>query len=101
MRTKNIALLYSSRESIDMLTITVYDDYAKNPPGMPAERCSTWMPGKALERFLQARCGVMPAQARERVERICEAMVQVIPRAVEAARCDPGFHEIGKRMLHG
>ena len=73
MRSKNIALLYSSRESIalapvyDMLAITVYDDYAKNPPGMPAEGCSTWMPGKALERFLQARCGVMPAQTRERV----------------------------------
>ena len=39
--TKNIALLYASRESIalapvyDMLTITAYDDYAKSPPGMP------------------------------------------------------------------
>ena len=56
--TKNIALLYSSRESIalapvyDMLTITAYDDYAKSPPGMPVEGRSTWMPGKALERFL-------------------------------------------------
>jgi serine/threonine-protein kinase HipA len=44
-----------------MLTITVYDDYAKNPPGMPVEGRSTWAPGKALERFLQVRCGVMPA----------------------------------------
>ena len=103
--TKNIALLYSSRESIalapvyDMLTITVYDDYAKNPPAMPAEGRSTWMPGKALERFLQTRCGVMPAQTKERVERICEAMVQVTPKVVEAAGRYPGFHETGKRML--
>jgi serine/threonine-protein kinase HipA len=104
--TKNIALLYTSRETItlapvyDMLTITVYDDYAKNPPGMPVEGRSTWMPGKALERFLQTRCGVMPAQTRERVERICEAIVQVTPRVVEAAGRYPGFHETGKRMLH-
>ena len=104
--TKNIALLYSSRESIvlapvyDMLTITVYDDYAKNPPGMPVEGRSTWMPGKALERFLQTRCGVMPAQTKERVERICEAIVHVTPRVVEATNRYPGFHETGKRMLH-
>ncbi len=104
--TKNIALLYASRESIvlapvyDMLTITVYDDYAKSPPGMPVEGRSSWTPGKALERFLQTRCGVMPAQARERVERICEAMVQVTPKVIETAGRHPWFHETGKRMLH-
>jgi serine/threonine-protein kinase HipA len=104
--TKNIALLYTSRESIalapvyDMLSITVYDDYAKNPPGMPVEGRSTWMPGKALERFLQTRCGVMPAQTKERVERICEAIVHVTPKVVEAAGRYPAFHETGKRMLH-
>ncbi|WP_028601825.1 type II toxin-antitoxin system HipA family toxin [Ottowia thiooxydans] len=104
--TKNIALLYSSRESIalapvyDMLTISVYDDYAKNPPGMPVEGRSTWMPGKALERFLQTRCGVMPTQTRERVERICDAIVHVTPQVVEATNRYPGFHETGKRMLH-
>lgn len=104
--TKNIALLYASREHIvlapvyDMLTITVYDDYAKNPPGMPIEGRSTWAPGRALERFLQTRCGVMPAQTKARVERICEAIVQVTPQLVEAAGRFPGFHETGKRMLH-
>ncbi|HEY4079122.1 MAG TPA: type II toxin-antitoxin system HipA family toxin [Burkholderiaceae bacterium] len=104
--TKNIALLYSSRDHIelapvyDMLTITVYDDYAKNPPGMPIDGRSTWMPGKALERFLQTRCNVMPAQTRERVERICEAIVKVTPQVVEAAQKHPSFYETGKRMLH-
>jgi serine/threonine-protein kinase HipA len=104
--TKNIALLYSSRKHIelapvyDMLTITVYDDYAKNPPGMPVDGRSTWMPGKALERFLQVRCNVMPAQTLERVERICEAIVQVTPQVVEATQKHPAFHETGKRMLH-
>ena len=104
--TKNIALLYTSRASIalapvyDMLTTTVYDDYANNPPAMPVEGRSTWMPGKALERFLQTRCSIMPAQTRERVERICEAIVGVTPQVVKAARRYPGFQETGKRMLH-
>jgi len=104
--TKNIALLYSSREHIelapvyDMLTITVYDDYARNPPGMPVEGRSTWLPGKALERFLQTRCNLPPAQTRERVERICEAIVQVTPQVIDAAQRHPSFHETGKRMLH-
>lgn len=104
--TKNIALLYTSRENValapvyDMLSTTVYDDYAKNPTGMPIEGRSTWLPGKALERFLQTRCGVMPAQTRERVERICEAIVRVTPQVVEAAERHAGFHETGKRMLH-
>ncbi|KQM77991.1 type II toxin-antitoxin system HipA family toxin [Xylophilus sp. Leaf220] len=104
--TKNIALLYSDRDHIalapvyDMLTITVYDDYAKNPPGMPVEGRSSWMPGKALERFLQTRCNVMPAQTRICVERICEAIVQVTPQVVAATQRYPAFHETGKRMLH-
>lgn len=104
--TKNIALLYTSREDIelapiyDMLTITVYDDYAKNPPGMPVDGRSTWMPGRALERFLQTRCHVSPTQTLERVERICEAIVQVTPQVVSASRQYPAFHETGKRMLH-
>jgi serine/threonine-protein kinase HipA len=104
--TKNIALLYSSRDHIelapvyDTLTITVYDDYAKNPPGMPVDGRSTWMPGKTLERFLQTRCNVMPAQTLERVERICEAIVKVTPQVVEATQKHPSFYETGKRMLH-
>jgi len=104
--TKNIALLYSSREQItlapvyDMLTITVYEDYAKNPPGMPVDGRSSWAPGKALERFLQTRCGVMPAQTRERVTRICEAMVDVAPQVIEATQRYPAFMQTGQRMLH-
>ena len=67
---------------------------------MPLEGRSTWMPGKALERFLQTRCNVMPAQALERVGRICEAIVQVTPQVVAATEQHPGFYETGKRMLH-
>lgn len=104
--SKNVSLLYRSREDVwlapvyDMLTITVYDDYAKNPPGLTLEGRSTWQPGKALERFLQTRCGVMPADTRQRIERICEAVVSITPDLVTAAQQHPGFRETGKRMLH-
>lgn len=104
--SKNVSLLYRSKEDVwlapvyDMLTITVYDDYAKNPPGLTLEGRSTWQPGKALERFLQTRCGVMPADTRQRVERICEAMLSVTPELIAATQEHEGFLEIGKRMLH-
>lgn len=104
--TKNIALLYASRDDVrlapvyDMLTINVYDDYAKNPPGMSVGGRSKWMPGKTLETFLQVRCGIKPEEARQRVERICEAMVEVTPQVVAATEQHPHFKEIGKRMLH-
>jgi serine/threonine-protein kinase HipA len=103
--TKNMALLYSSREAIefapvyDMLTITAYDDYAKNPPGMAVEGRSTWSLGKSLEVFLQVRCFVAPADTRARIERICEALVSVSPALFEAAERYPHFRETAKRML--
>jgi len=104
--SKNVALLYRSREDIwlapvyDMLTITVYDDYARNPPGLSLEGRSTWTPGRALERFLQVRCGVMPADTHERVQRIGEAVVSVTPELIRTAKEHPAFGEIGKRMAH-
>ncbi|WP_230177658.1 hypothetical protein [Aquabacterium sp. CECT 9606] len=67
---------------------------------MAVEGRATWTPGKALERFLQTRCNLAPAQTLERVERICEAIVQVTPQVVEATRQHPSFVETGKRMLH-
>jgi serine/threonine-protein kinase HipA len=103
--TKNMALLYRDAETVrlapvyDMLTATVYEDYARNPPGLSVGGRSTWLPGKALELFLQTRCGIRPAETKLRVERICEAIVTVSPQVVEAGRRHPGFQTIGARML--
>lgn len=104
--TKNIALLYQDRDTVrlapvyDMLTITVYDDYCKNPPGMPVNGRSTWSPGKSLALFLQTSCGIGAHEIHTRVERICEAMVEISPEVVRAARYYPSFELIGPRMLH-
>jgi serine/threonine-protein kinase HipA len=104
--TKNIALLYTGRDDVrlapvyDMLTITVYDDYCNNPPGMSVHGRSTWTPGKSLELFLQTHCGLKPAEIAERVERICQAMVEVSAEVVQASRDYANFAEVGPRMLH-
>ena len=104
--TKNIALLYQNRNDVrlapvyDMLTITVYDDYCKNPPGMSVNGRSTWSPGKSLVLFLQTSCGIGAQETCTRVERICEAMVDVSPEVVRAARHYTSFELIGPRMLH-
>jgi serine/threonine-protein kinase HipA len=84
----------------DMLTTAVYDDYAKNPPGLSLGGRSTWTPGKSLEIFLQTRCNVRPAQLKQRIERICEAVVSVTPEVIGTTKSHPHFYETGKRMLH-
>lgn len=103
--SKNLALLYSSYEDIrlapiyDMLTITVYDDYLNNPPRLPLAGRKTWNPGKELPLFLQTRCGLMPAEIKERIEVLSQAVVDVSPQVVQATKEYPHFREIGKRML--
>ncbi len=104
--TKNIALLYQTRDDVrlapvyDMLTITVYDDYCNNPPGMVLNGRSTWSPGKSLEVFLQTHCGIRAMDIQPRVESICEAMVDVSADLVRATREYPSFNAVGPRMLH-
>ena len=104
--TKNIALLYSGKEDVqlapvyDMLTTTVYDDYCHNPPGMSVHGRSTWRPGKALELYLQTHCGLKPAEIEQRVARLSEAVVDVSRDVVCAIREFKNFQLVGPRMLH-
>ena len=104
--TKNIAVLYSDDTDVrlapvyDMLTITAYDDYCRNPPGMPVGGRSTWQPGKALDVYLRTRCGLKPSEVGWRVERLCEAIVEVSPEVARASRAYQAFETTGPRMLH-
>lgn len=104
--TKNIALLYSGRHDIrlapvyDMLSITVYDDYCNNPPGMSVQGRSTWTPGTSLALFLQTYCGLKPADIATRIEQLCQAMVEVSAEVVQASSSYPRFATVGPRMLH-
>ena len=83
-----------------MLSITVYDDYCNNPPGMSVHGRSTWQPGKALDLYLQTHCGLKPADIEQRVERLCQAVVEVSPEVVRASRMFKNFELVGPRMLH-
>jgi serine/threonine-protein kinase HipA len=104
--TKNVALLYSGSQDVrlapvyDMLTITVYDDYSRNPPGLAINGRKTWTPGTSLELFLTTRCNLKLARVQQRIEALCEAMVEVAPRVAQASRDYPAFKDIGPRMLH-
>ena len=104
--TKNIAVLYSGETDVrlapvyDMLTITVYDDYCRNPPGLSVGGRSTWQPGKALDVYLRTRCALKPSEVGRRVERLCEAIVEVAPEVARASRHHKAFQTTGPRMLH-
>ena len=50
--------------------------------------------------FLQTRCFIAPADTRARIERICDAIVQVSPQLFAAVDQYPHFRETAKRMLH-
>lgn len=104
--TKNLALIYSTFEDVrlspiyDMLSITIYDDYALNPPGLSMAGRKTWSPRNALPRFTQAYAGIMPAKYKQIVEAIGEGMVKVIPEVIAHCSDKPGFRELGKRMMN-
>jgi serine/threonine-protein kinase HipA len=103
--TKNIALLYSSRNDVmlspvyDMLTITAYAEYSRNSPSLLLGGLKTWRPGKSMEIYLQTFCNLRPTEVKSRVERICESIIEVAPRVIETAESYAHFREIGKRML--
>lgn len=103
---KNIALYYTSLGDVaytpayDIVTTQAYPRYAGNPPGLPVEGRKSWMPGKSLERFFNARLGIAPRLYAEMVERLCDSAVTVGKEVIEAARNEPQWRGIAKQMVH-
>ncbi len=103
--TKNLGLVYSSVNDVhlapiyDMLSIRVYDSYVSNPPGMAIDGRKTWTPGKTLWRVLQQHMGIEPAQQRSLVDKVAEAMVEVMPDLIRRTKETPGFAVVGDRMV--
>lgn len=104
--SKNLALLYSSFKDVrlspvyDMLSISVYDDYSLNPPGLTMAGRKTWTPRASLQRFTQTQFGLRPAQHKQLVERICDGIVDTWPEVLAHVRDKPGFSTLGMRMLN-
>ncbi len=103
---KNIALHYTSLADVgytpvyDIVTTQAYPRYANNPPGLSIEGRQTWVVGKTLERFFNARLGIAPRRYAEMVERLCESAVTVGAELIAAARNEPRWRHIAKQMAH-
>ena len=103
--SKNLALLYTSREDAhlspvyDMVTTCVYPGYQHNPPGISFMGRKTWTPGKTLSRFITATFGIAAREQARMVEAISDAVADTAPAVREAMARYPGFLAIGKHML--
>lgn len=104
--SKNVALLYTNREDIqlspvyDMLTTNVYPDSRDNPPGIAFMGKKTWQPGKTLERFIAGVFGIAPREQAALVEQISDAVSDTGPLVRDVMKEHEGFREMGKRILH-
>lgn len=104
--SKNVALLYTNREDIqlspvyDMITTNAYPDSRDNPPGIAFMGKKTWQPGKTLERFLAGVFGIAPREQASLVEQISDAVSDTGRLVREAMEEHEGFREMGKHMLN-
>jgi len=103
---KNIALYYTQRSNVtytpvyDIVTTQAYPRFANSPPGLSIEGRKTWAPGKSLERFFNARLGIIPRDYAHMVERLCESAVEVGREIIEAERNEPRWRAVAKQMLY-
>lgn len=102
--SKNIALLYSSREDVhlapayDMLTTAAYTGMA-TAPGLGFMGKKTWLPGKSLQKFLVSTFNIPLRVQNGLIEKISDAVSDTSPAVREAMEQHPEFRDIGKRML--
>lgn len=103
--SKNVALLYSSRDDVglapvyDVVTTVAYTGYRNSPPGLSLAGRKTWQPGRSLQHYASTRCNLPPRRYQEIVETTCRAVAETMPDVLAAIDRHPGFREIGKRIL--
>ncbi|TLD71674.1 type II toxin-antitoxin system HipA family toxin [Phragmitibacter flavus] len=104
--SKNIALLYTSREDVriapvyDMLTTSIYAEHKNSPPGISFMGKKTWQPGKNLSKFLTGTFGISAKEQATLVEKISDAISDTAPLVRQAMDEHPGFRELGKHLLN-
>jgi serine/threonine-protein kinase HipA len=103
--SKNLALLYTSRQDArlapvyDFFTTSVYAAYKDNPPGIMFGGKKTWLPGKALAKFITANFGIPDREQKLMLERISDAVADTAPAVREMMNDLAGFKDTGKRIL--
>lgn len=102
---KNIALVYSSVEDVrfaPVYGVATTQAYARPGAGVPAlavDGSRSWVPGKSLERFFNARLGIAPRAYAQMVEALCDSAVSVGHQVIAAAQHEPRWYGIARRML--
>ena len=102
---KNFALVYSSQVNAaiapvyDILTVTAYDEYAKNIPGLTLEGKRIWACGKALHKFASQRLGLSQHEQTEALASVTTALQETLPEIQSYAKKYPCFRETAKRMV--
>jgi len=103
--SKNLALLYTSRNdariapAYDFFTTSVYAGYRDNPPGISFMGKKTWLPGKALAKFITTTFSISEREQKDMVERISDAVADTASAVRETMNDLAGFKDTGKRML--
>jgi serine/threonine-protein kinase HipA len=102
---KNIALVYTNVEDVrfaPVYGVATTQAYARGGAGVPAlaiDGCRSWVPGRSLERFFNARLGIAPRAYAQMVEALCDSAVSVGHQVIAAAHDEPRWYGIARRML--
>lgn len=102
---KNFALVYSSIEDVrlspvyDVLSGTVYRQYATHLPALTLQGKRVWAAGSMLAAYGGGRLGLSRADMNEARERVSRAVHKVVPMVAEYAERYPSFRQIAKSML--
>lgn len=102
---KNFALVYNSLEDVrlapgyDIVTVTAYDEYAKDIPGLTLSGKRVWAAGKHLQQLGIAKLQLSPSAMTAIRDKVLDAIQSVVPMLLEFTETYPQFRETGKAML--
>jgi len=102
---KNFALVYTTPDNAalapvyDILTVTAYDEYSRNIPGLTLEGKRVWACGKALHKFASQRLGLSQQEQTEALASVTTALQETLPEIQSYAEKYPYFRETAKRMV--
>ena len=101
---KNFALIYTKPNDVtlapvyDILTVTAYDNYANNIPGLTLEGKKVWACGKSLHKFATQRLNLSADIRTKALVSVTSAIQETLPEISIYAEKFPQFRETAKRM---
>ncbi len=104
--SKNIALLYSSKQDVDlspvydMLTTQVFPNAEDNPPGLTIGGKKTWSPGKSIIKTFVQLLNIHSHEQNEILGEVIQATADTIPDVKQKMEEFPEFKEMGQKILH-